>query len=379
MGHSQAADVVVYQHTASGDHLARCSAPGTPTLDEDRGTCKIPEPISAISASKFSSEVLHRAVLRDLQNPEVWRAGVFECVASFAATFVGILCTISTLEAEFSHPVAVIACLQGLVLSLCIFAAAPATGGHVNPCITWTEMLTGHISPVRGVLYIIGQILGSIVGSFMAKIVVGNALATQYNLGGCYLQSRVSATSGMMGLGTGRALVLEIVLAFFVLFISYSVALDPPRLPRTGYTLAPFMIGGIVGLCIFAGAGLFSGYGGAGINPGRCIGPAVVLGGSMWTGHWVFWVGPGLSGALMAALYRNIPPTHIQVYKLRKEARKGLVGGRKNKPFFAKVNNLRLACGNEKDGERIRSDSSEDQSSSHHRGKPLTYGRDHAV
>lgn len=242
---------------------------------------------------------------------QVWRAAVFEGVASLAATFVGILATISTLQSSFSQPVVAIAIFQGLILSLCILASAPASGGHVNPCITWTETLTGHITPVRGALYIMSQILGSIVASILAKTAIGETLASQYSLAGCYLRT------GNVGIEPGRAFVLEMVLGFFVLFISYSVALDPPRLPKTGYVLAPFIVGGIVGLCIFAGGNLVAGYGGAGINPGRCIGPAVVMGGSMWNGHWVFWAGPAVAGLLMATLYRTIPPSHVQVYKLR--------------------------------------------------------------
>lgn len=242
---------------------------------------------------------------------------MFEGTASFAMTFMGILCTTSTLESGFSHPVVAIAICQALVLSISILASAPATGGHVNPCITWTEMLTGHVTPVRALLYILGQVLGSIVASLLAKVAMGDALALRYSLGGCYLHR---GGDEEVGLEIGRAFLLEVVLTFFVLFISYSVALDPPRLPRIGYTLAPFMIGGVVGIGTFAGGSLIEGYGGAGINPGRCIGPAVALGGSMWTGHWVFWAGPSLAGLAMAALYRTVPPTHVQVYNLRKAA-----------------------------------------------------------
>ena len=281
---------------------------------------------------------------------------MFEGIATFGMLFLGNLCTISTLEAGFSHPVLVIAICQGLVMSMAILASAPATGGHVCPVITWTEMLTGHITPVRGALYIMAQILGSIGAAVAAKAAAGDALAVKYSLGGCFLRSQVSATSGVVGVQAGRALLLEVVLTFFVLFIAYSVALDPPRLPRIGYTIAPFMVGGLVGLCIFAGGNLVSGYGGAGINSARCIGPAVALGGSMWTGQWVFWLGPALSGLAMAALYRTIPPTHVQVYKLRKAARarklamkssKSMTPDDKlfadDKPFEAKATNCGLA------------------------------------
>ena len=246
---------------------------------------------------------------------------MFEGIATCGMLFIGNLCTLSILEGGFSHPVLAIAICQGLVMSMAILASAPATGGHVCPVISWTEMLTGHITPVRGALYIMAHILGSIVSALATKATAGEALGAKYFLGGCFLHAQISATSGVVGVHPGRALLLETLLTFFVIFIAYSVALDPPRLPRIGYTLAPFMVGGIVGLCIFAGASLVPGYGGAGINAARCIGPAVVLGGSVWDGQWVFWLGSALSGLVMAAVYRTIPPTHVQVYKNRKAAR----------------------------------------------------------
>lgn len=111
---------------------------------------------------------------------------------------------------------------------------------------------------------------------------------------------------GMMGFGIGCVLVFEIVFVFFVFFILYFVVLDFLWLLRIGYILVLFMIGGIVGLCIFVGVGLFLGYGGVGINLGRCIGLVVVFGGFMWIGYWVFWVGFGLLGVFMVVLYCNI-------------------------------------------------------------------------
>ncbi|KAG0583102.1 hypothetical protein KC19_3G109600 [Ceratodon purpureus] len=337
-------------------------------LDEEHGGYKVPEAVSSItSATTFGAKFRRMLVLHDFQNAEVWRAAVFEGMATFVMMFVGILCTISTLESGFSHPVVAVAVSQGLVLALCILAAAPASGAHVNPAITWTEMLTGHITPVRAALYIIAQTLGSIVASLAAKAIVGNAVALRYSLGGCYLTSQVSATSGVVGMDTNRAFLLETGLTFFVLFIAYSIALDPPRLPRTGYTLAPFLIGAVVGLGIFTGGSLVSGYGGAGINPGRCIGPAVALGGSMWTGHWVFWAGPALAGLAMAALYHNIPPTHVQVYKLRKAARaKAKKSASKGRSRKERAMTTSFGCAN---GSRIRLAFSSDRNATSENGE----------
>lgn len=157
----------------------------------------------------------------------------------------------------------------------------------------------------------------SIVSGTLHQEIVGDTLAAKYLMGGCYLRSQTSATSGITGLEVGPALISEIFFTFFVLYVAYALALHPPQLPRTGYILAPFMIGGVVALCIFSSGGLSTGYGGAGINPARCIGPATVLGGSMWTGHWVFWVGPVVSCVALALFYWTIPPDHVEMYKKR--------------------------------------------------------------
>ncbi|KAG5539368.1 hypothetical protein RHGRI_019798 [Rhododendron griersonianum] len=64
------------------------------------------------------------------------------------------------------------------------------------------------------------------------------------------------------------------------------------------FLFAPFSIVGLVlGHLVFISTTVTAakGYGGAGINPARCFGPAVVRGGHLWDGHWIFWVGPTLA------------------------------------------------------------------------------------
>ena len=47
-----------------------------------------------------------------------------------------------------------------LLISLFIWAMAPSTGGHVNPLITFSTMITGLTGFSRGMLYLIGQTAG---------------------------------------------------------------------------------------------------------------------------------------------------------------------------------------------------------------------------
>ncbi|KAG5539441.1 hypothetical protein RHGRI_019846 [Rhododendron griersonianum] len=64
------------------------------------------------------------------------------------------------------------------------------------------------------------------------------------------------------------------------------------------FLFAPFSIVGLVlGHLVFISTTVTAakGYAGAMINPARCFGPAVVRGGHLWDGHWIFWVGPTLA------------------------------------------------------------------------------------
>lgn len=62
------------------------------------------------------------------------------------------------------------------IITLFIYALAPASGGHVNPLITFTTMITGLTAFSRGVLYMVAQTLGAaaagglVRGSFGPKL-----------------------------------------------------------------------------------------------------------------------------------------------------------------------------------------------------------------
>lgn len=55
------------------------------------------------------------------------------------------------------------------LISLFIWAMAPATGGHVNPTITFATMLAGLTGFSRGVLYLIGQTAGGALAGGLVR------------------------------------------------------------------------------------------------------------------------------------------------------------------------------------------------------------------
>ncbi|KAG5581890.1 hypothetical protein H5410_052517 [Solanum commersonii] len=61
-----------------------------------------------------------------------------------------------------------------------------------------------------------------------------------------------------------------------------------------GHAIDLSIVGVVLGLLVFISTTVTGkkGYGGAGINPTRCLGPALIRGGHLWDGHWIIWVGP---------------------------------------------------------------------------------------
>eukprot|EP00850_Spirogloea_muscicola_P023411 SM000354S13406 [mRNA] locus=s354:23220:24746:- [translate_table: standard] len=270
--------------------------------------------------------------LSDFASPEVWRASVIELVATASLVFTSVTGTIACLEGGFLPPGKAVGLVNAGILALHILAAGPSSGGHINPSITFSTMLTGLTSFPRAVLYILAQTGGAIIGAAVAQGVLPHATAAKYFLGGCLLEqpSHGSGAPMMTGLRWRPGLLSEFAFTFVLLFVAFGTALDAKQGQIFGPVLSPFLIGGTLGLLIFVSSGLVAGYVGAGMNPARCFGPAVAMGSDvLWRDNWVFWVGPGLACCALAFVYHLIPPHHADVYRERRDVFSVLRSGTK--------------------------------------------------
>ncbi len=86
----------------------------------------------------------------------------------------------------------------------------------------------------------------------------------------------------MPSVGGGAALVYEIVLTAFLMFVIMAVATDT----RAVGAAAAIAIGGTVALDALFGGGVT----GASMNPARSFGPALVA--PEWSSFWIYVVGP---------------------------------------------------------------------------------------
>ena len=209
-----------------------------------------------------------------------------EFVGTFALIFFG--CGAALQGADLVGA----ALANGLAIGLMVTAVGHISGGHFNPAVTLSMLVTGRISPGEGARYVVSQLAGATAAALVLLAIFPSAITDAANLG-------VPAVGGN-GISTGNALVAEIVTTFFLVFVIYGVAVDK----RGPAMIAPLAIGLTITMDIFAMGPIT----GAAMNPARFLGPAIIS--NHYDNEWVYWVGPGIGAVLAAFVYAYIliPP-----------------------------------------------------------------------
>lgn len=70
---------------------------------------------------------------------------------------------------------------HGFALFVAVAVAANISGGHVNPAVTFGAFVGGNISLLRGILYWIAQLLGSIVACGLLKFATGGLVRPSFS------------------------------------------------------------------------------------------------------------------------------------------------------------------------------------------------------
>uniref|UniRef100_T1IHJ4 Aquaporin n=1 Tax=Strigamia maritima TaxID=126957 RepID=T1IHJ4_STRMM len=207
--------------------------------------------------------------------------------AEFIGTLILVLVGCGSCVSWAPEDLVQIALAFGLTVAVMIVYIGHVSGGHINPAVTVGMLVTGKISVLRGLLYIIVQSLGAIAGAGILKGLTPSGLH-EAGLGAPGLNKNVEIAQGLG-------------IEFFVTFILVSVvfaACDPNRTDVKG--VAPFAIGLAVTTCHL----LAVKYTGSGMNPARSFGPTVFSG--EWENHWIYWLGPCAGGMTAGILYHAI-------------------------------------------------------------------------
>ncbi|XP_049364135.1 aquaporin PIP1-3-like isoform X2 [Solanum verrucosum] len=238
-----------------------------------------------------------------------------ELLGSAVLVFMLDTIVISTFESDTKMPNLIMSILIAVVITILLLAVVPVSGGHINPVISFSAALVGIISMSRAIIYIVAQCLGAVLGALALRAVVSSSIEDTFSLGGCTVTIIAPGPNGpvTVGLETAQALWLEIFCTFVFLFASIWMAYDHRQAKALGHVTVLSIVGVVLGLLVFISTTVTAkkGYAGAGINPARCLGPALIRGGHLWDGHWIFWVGPTIGCVAFYVYTKIIPPKHF--------------------------------------------------------------------
>ena len=202
------------------------------------------------------------------------RRGVAEFVGTFTLIFIGGGAGI------VSHSdIVAIALANGLAIGIMVSNLGHISGGHFNPAITLGFVATRRIQLQLAVTYWFSQLLGAVCAAFILRYLFTQTLV---KLGAAPVPHTSDA----------KALILEGIMTFFLVWAVWATAVDERGAFKA---IAGLAIGLTIAIDVFVGGPVT----GAAMNPARAFGPE--LAGNIWTGWWIYWVGPGI-GALVAAL-----------------------------------------------------------------------------
>ncbi|XP_043700214.1 probable aquaporin NIP-type [Telopea speciosissima] len=169
----------------------------------------------------------------------------------------------------------------GLIVMVMVYSVGHISGAHFNPAVTLTFAIFRHFPWAQVPMYVIAQVLGSVLAS--------GTLALTFNVKLEHFFGTTPAGSDV------QSLVLEIIISFLLMFVISGVSTDTRAIGE----LAGIAVGMTIMLNVFV-AGPVSG---ASMNPARTLGPAIVM--HNYKGIWVYIVGPVI-GTIFGALCYNL-------------------------------------------------------------------------
>ena len=185
----------------------------------------------------------------------------------------------------FFQDFAVVGLVHVLALFFLIQTLAVMSGAHFNPAVTVAMTVVRQIKPIDSAIYVLMQLAGATLGGLVGKLLIGQNDQTETYGAVAYNEARLDNTLEGMG--------LEALGTFFLVWAIMGVAVNPSAIKDW----SGLVIGGTLGFAVMIIAPLT----GAGFNPARALGPAIVAGEFDEAGRWILlYVLAPLIGALVA-------------------------------------------------------------------------------
>jgi MIP family channel proteins len=218
-------------------------------------------------------------------------------IAEFIGTFALVFFVTMAVSLYITAPTAtnpapfidfsVIGLVHVFVLFMLIQTLAVASGAHFNPAVTAAMTALRQISPADAGIYVISQLAGGVAGALLTKGLLEDE-GKGVNYGAVSVSDRLDGS-------VFPGMVVEFIGTFFLVWVIVGVAVNP----RGAKEWAGFAIGATLGLLVM----VFAPLTGAGFNPARAFGPALVADFFNGGGDFILvYVVAPLLGAVVAAL-----------------------------------------------------------------------------
>jgi len=229
--------------------------------------------------------------------------------AAYIAEFVGTLFLVFFITAAVSLYVAtpsaqnpnpfvdfsVIGLVHVFVLFALIQTLAMISGAHFNPAVTAVMAALRQIKLADALIYVVAQLGGAVAGALLTKgLLLDEGKGANYG---------ATLVSDRIGGDILPGMAVEAVGTFFLVWVIVGVAVNP----RATKEWAALAIGAALGMLVMVLAPLT----GAGFNPARSFGPAIVSG--EWGGAadflLVYVLAPVIGAVVSGFLYFNLAIT----------------------------------------------------------------------
>lgn len=211
---------------------------------------------------------------------------IAELIGTFALVFIG--CTTRAMVGDTTNfaGILVVHMAFALTIAAMIYTLSHISAAVFNPALTLGFAVSGHF-PWRYVLpYWLAQFVGAIIAVALDLLLLPQKAPAVH----------FGATQPKAGILP--ALIIEVVLTFFLMLVNMAAATDK-RFKRADSGLT-------VGFVILVSGLMGNSLSGASMNPARSLGPALFAGGSSLASVWLFFVGPFVGALLAVVVYQAI-------------------------------------------------------------------------
>lgn len=119
---------------------------------------------------KWIKVIIQRNV-QALLNVDIWKAAIAEMICTSILIIVGCGSCIGKDWASNTPTNVQISFTFGFAVATMVRCIGHISGGHINPAVTLSMLVTRRITVARAFLYILAQLIGALIGSGILKVV----------------------------------------------------------------------------------------------------------------------------------------------------------------------------------------------------------------